>query len=390
MPTRNRPPGPALSILPFLLLAANLRPALTSVGPLIEPIRQTTGLSLTAAGLLNSLPLLALAAFAPLAHFGRRFGAERTLVAALLLLAAGILIRSSGSTMALFAGSACLAGGIAIGNVLVPGIIKRDYPDRVKGLTTLYAVTLGLTAAVASALAVPLATWLPGGWQTALAIWAVPAFVAALAWSPIALRTGGDAHRHCASKRMPVWRSGVAWLVTGFMGLQSLYFYVAVAWLPTIFQHDGYAPAEAGLLITLFQLVALAVSAMMPLILGRAKDQSRVACVAALLVAVAMGGVLLFPAGAYLWMIVAGLGGGACLPLALAFISLRAADHHQAASLSMMSQSVGYLLAAFGPFTFGLLHDLTGTWSLPLAVLVAFGLLFAAVGYGAGRDRTLA
>ncbi|WP_143269014.1 MFS transporter [Azospirillum agricola] len=163
-------PKTALSIVPFLLLAANLRPALTSVGPLIGSIQDATGLSVTAAGVLNSLPLLAFAAFAPLAHLGRRLGMERTLVGALFLLFVGILFRSSGSAFGLFAGSICLAAGIAVGNILVPGIIKRDYPERVKALTAIYAVTLGLSAAIASGLAVPLAAWLPGGWQAALAI----------------------------------------------------------------------------------------------------------------------------------------------------------------------------------------------------------------------------
>ncbi|WP_085558152.1 MFS transporter [Azospirillum agricola] len=143
------------------------------------------------------------------------------------------------------------------------------------------------------------------------------------------------------------------------------------------------------MLITVFQLVALAMSAMMPLLLGRKKDQSFPACAASLAMTISVVGLLFFPAGAYLWMIVLGLGGGACLPLALAFIGLRAADHHQAASLSMMAQSIGYLLAALGPFAFGVVHDLAGNWSLPLAVLAFMGLLQALLGYKAGRDKTI-
>lgn len=389
MTSPNLSPKSALSIIPFLLLAANLRPALTSVGPLLADIQASTGISLTMAGALNSLPLLAFAVFAPIAHLGRRLGMERTLVGALLLLVGGILLRSSGSVFGLFAGSLCLAAGIGVGNILVPGIIKRDYPERVKALTTIYAVTLGLSAAIASGLAVPLASSLPGGWQTALAMWAVPALIAALAWTPIALRQGKSGLHQRATASTPLWRSPLAWFVTGYMGLQSLYFYVAVAWLPTVFQSYGYSPAEAGLLVTIFQLVALAMSAMTPLLLGRRRDQSVAASAAALAMAAGIAGFLLSPGLAYLWVAVLGLGGGACLPLALAFISLRAADHHQAASLSMMAQSIGYFLAALGPFAVGLIHDLAGAWSFPLAVLVVLGLIQAVIGYEAGRDKTL-
>lgn len=389
MSTRIPAHRPALSIIPFLLLAANLRPALTSVGPLVGEIQSATGLSGTAAGFLNSLPLLAFAAFAPLAHFGRRLGIERTLVVALLLLFVGVLVRSCGSIPALFAGTLLLAAGIAVGNILVPGIVKRDYPERVKPLMTVYAVTLGLSAAIASGLAVPFAAWIPGGWQGALGVWAIPALVAALAWTPVALRNGKPMPHSRTVATIPAWRSPLAWFVTGFMGLQSLYFYVAIAWLPSIFQSNGHDPAEAGLLITVFQLVALAMSAMLPLLLGRRKDQSFAAAIASLAMAASVGGLLIFPAGAYFWMVLMGLGGGACLPLALMFISLRSADHHQTASLSMMAQSIGYLLAALGPFAFGFIHDLSGSWTIPLAGLAVLGVILALVGYEAGRDKTI-
>ncbi|WP_157179292.1 MFS transporter [Phyllobacterium sp. YR531] len=379
----------AVPMMALVLLAANLRPPLTTVGLLIEPIRETTDISLTTAGLLNSLPLLALGLFAPLGHFGRRFGLERTLVAALLILTAGILLRSQGSVAALFLGSACLAAGIAVGNVLVPGIIKRDFADRAKGVTTIYAVTLGLSAAIASGLAVPFAQWLPGGWQASLGIWAIPVAITAVVWLPAALRTGpnGSSSHHHAAPVSP-WRSSLAWLVTIFMGMQSLFFYVAVGWFPTVFQNRGYSAEESGLIIVMFQLVALVVTMIMPLILKRAHDQSAIAAGAALLVTMSVLGLVFFPAATYLWMVMIGIGGGAMMILALAFISLRASNHHDAASLSIMSQSVGYLLAAGGPVCFGLLHDLTGDWNAPLWVLAILTAISIFVGFGAGRNRT--
>ncbi|KIP99641.1 hypothetical protein RU07_18520 [Agrobacterium tumefaciens] len=372
-----------------MMLAANLRPALTTIGLLIEPIRATTGISLTAAGLLNSLPLVALGLFAPLGHLGRRFGVERMVVAALCLLMIGILVRSQGTATTLFLGSVCLAAGIAIGNVMVPGIIKRDFPTRSKGLTTTYAVTLGLTAALASGLAVPLAEVLPGGWQASLGFWAIPAAVTALIWVPYTRSAEQSAHRsENDSVHVSPWQSALAWLVTLFMGLQSLLFYVAVSWLPTVFQQSGFSPKESGLLIVIFQVVALIVAMAMPLLLKKAKNQSAIAVVAALLATFSVCGFIMFPGAALLWMTTLGMGGGAMMILALAFISLRSSNHHQTASLSVMSQSVGYLIAAAGPFCFGLLHDMTGEWKIPLATLAALTILAAFAGFAAGRDHT--
>lgn len=379
-----------LAILPFILLAANLRPALTTVGPLVADIQATTGLSGTAVGLLNSLPLLAFAAFGPLAHFGRRLGIERTLVAAMLLLFVGILVRSAGSTSALFAGTLLLAAGIALANVLAPSIIKRDYPERVKSLTTVYAVVLTLSAAIASGLAVPFATSLASGWQGALAVWAIPALIAAIAWGPFAFRGGKPSPaEQLDATSTPVWRSPLAWFVTGFMGLQSLGFYVAIAWFPTVFQDNGHDPAEAGLLITFFQLMSLAASAALPLLLGSRKDQSAVAALASLAMVAGVAGLMLLPAWVYVWIVLMGCGSGACFPLALAFISLRAANHREATSLSLMAQSIGYLLAALGPLLVGLAHDLVGSWMLPLAGLVVLAMVQAIVGYQAGRNKTV-
>jgi len=235
-----------LPFLAFLLLAANLRPALTAVGPLVGSIQKATGLSGTSVGLLNSLPLLAFAAFAPLARFGRRVGLERTVAIAMFMLLVGVLLRSGGTTWALFAGTIVLGAGIAVGNVLAPTIIKRDYPERVGSLTTVYALVLALTAAIGTGLAVPFERSLPGGWQGALAIWAVPAVPAVAMWAYASLRPNDPAPPIEESATANVWRSPLAWCVTAFMGLQSLCFYVVVAWFPSVIQDSGYDPAVAA------------------------------------------------------------------------------------------------------------------------------------------------
>ncbi|RZS86599.1 CynX/NimT family MFS transporter [Pigmentiphaga kullae] len=386
----SRLPGvtPAL----IILLAINLRPALTSVGPLIEDIRASTGISVSEAGVISSLPLVVFGVFAPLAHLQKRIGAERLVVAALLLLIVGLLVRSFGSALGLFAGTIVFAAGIAVCNVVVPALIKRDFPSRIQSMTTVYAFTLGVSAAVASGLSAPIAHALPGGWQTALAIWCAPALVAAYFWglqipgpdvATANARSGSD------TQRLPVWHSPVAWFVAAFMGLQSLSFYAAIAWFPSFLLHEGYAPIEAGALVTLLQVAGLVSSVGAPQILKRLANQSSIACLASAAMVSALLGMMSMPKMAVLWMILFGAGVGCSMVLALAFIGLRSESHGEAASLSVMTQSLGYLLAAVGPLLLGVSYDHTGGWAVPLATLAALAVLQAVVGVAAGRARTL-
>jgi CP family cyanate transporter-like MFS transporter len=349
--------------LSFLLLAMNLRPAITAVGPLVGSIQETTGLSAAAVGLLSSLPLLAFSVFAPLARFGRQIGIERTLAIAMLMLTVGILVRSGASTAALFGGTVVLAAGIAVGNVLAPSLIKRDYAERVGSLTTVYALIL--------------------------AVWVVPAAIAAVLWTRAFFQPHEPSPPPEDSATVSVWRSPLAWCVTGFMGLQSLCFYVSVAWLPKVFQDGGYDPAVAGWLITGFQVVSIFAGIALPRLLALRKDQSALAVAASLGIAIGVVGLIVYPNWTVVWVALAGFGSGLSFPLALAFIGLRSIDHHQAASLSLMSQSMGYLLAAFGPLLFGLAHDLSGGWALPLAGFATCAVVQAIVGYTAGQNRTV-
>lgn len=377
------------SLAALLLLAANLRPALTSVGPLLDQIRQATDISPSALGVLTSLPLLALGALAPLGHLQRRCGAERTVLAALALLVVGTLLRSQGSATSLFAGSVLLSAGIAIGNVLVPIIIRRDFHGRIHALTTACVVTMGLSAAIASGLAVPLAAWLPGGWRSSLAVWGLLALLAMALWLPAACKQPIQAAEDMqAGGKSTIWKSPVAWLVTAFMGSQSFFFYVVISWFPAVFQDQGATRAEAGWLVTVYQLVALGSSLLVPLMLRRIRSQGLVACVASAMLAGSALGLLLIPGLVYLWVVMMGFGGGICLVLALVFIGTRSSDPRQTAALSVMAQSLGYMLAATGPFLFSVLHDVSAGWTLPLSVLVILGLLQGAIGFEVGRERT--
>ena len=370
----------------LLLIAANLRPSLTGVGPLLETIRADLSLSATAAGLLGSLPLFVFAAFAPLAGLARRLGAERLLLVGLAVLTGGILVRSQGQTVALFAGTLALATGIAVINVLLPVLVKQHYPERVPGMTTAYATVMGGFAALASGVAVPLAVWLPGGWRISLVAWAIPAVIALLVWLPHAKSTPQDSAQSSTAAVHPPWRARVAWQVTGFMGLQSTLFYVSISWFPAILRENGFSAVDAGWLLTVFQAAALLAGLAVPHLVRRFKDQRGLAVFTSSLSMLGTLGLLLAPRGALAWMVLLGCGAGPSLLLALSFMGLRAKTQETAAALSVMAQGLGYFVAALGPIVFGIIHDHTGGWTLALLAVVAMTILQGLFGLGAGRN----
>jgi CP family cyanate transporter-like MFS transporter len=374
-------------LIALLVVAANLRPSLTGVGPLLRTIQQDLSLSSTAAGLLSSLPLLAFAGFAPLATLARQHGAERILLAGLLVLIAGTLLRSEGSVVALFGGTVLLGTGIAVINVLLPTLIKQHYPEHVPTITTAYATTMGAIAALGSGVAVPLAQILPGGWRSSLASWALLAAIGVVFWLPH-LRAPGDAagaSAAAAPRPHPPWRTTLAWQVTSFMGLQSTLFYIAISWYPAILRDNGFSASSAGWLLTLFQVAALLAGLPIPMLIRRFMDQRGLALTASLLVGVATLGILVAPRAAAVWMIVAGAGAGPGLILALSFMGLRASNSATAAALSLMAQSLGYLLAACGPIAFGFVHDHVGGWSAALLFAFGISIVQGLCGMGAGR-----
>lgn len=379
-------PSRALLALTIFLISLNLRPAIMGVGALLEAIRADTGLSAAAAGVLAAIPLVAFAAISPLAPvIGRRAGMERAIFIALILLALGILLRSAPSNAALFAGSALLASAIAIGNVLVPGLIKRDFPDKVGVMTSVFATSMALSAALATGIAVPLADALPGGWRGSLGIWLLPALITALFLLPRLKLATPPPPQASAAKTRSVWRSKLAWNVTAYMGLQSMSFYVLVGWLPTILQSQGMSATAAGWLLSLLTALGVMVGFVLPPLMARFDDQRWLATGFGLIMVIGYLGMALLPQFTAAWALVAGFGVGGCFLLALAFFSLRASNAEEAAALSGMAQSVGYGVAALGPILFGLLHDLTASWTLPVWMLVAASIVQTLTGYAAGR-----
>ncbi|CAI1506164.1 CynX/NimT family MFS transporter [Serratia proteamaculans] len=391
---RSRLRHPLLLITGIMLVAANLRAALTSVGPLLEQIQQQLSLSATSAGLLNSLPLILFAVLSPVTpSLAKRMGIERTLGMALLLLVGGIVLRSLPQTSMLWLGTVLIGAAIAFANVVLPTLVKRDFPGRAAAMIAGYAAVMSLVAATASGLAVPLAALNNLGWRFSLLCWSLPALLALMVWlpqlrRPVAPVAGDHQAVQPAPSRSP-WSSALGWQVALFMGLQSITFYTIIGWFSAFAASHGTSPQQAGFELFIYQVVAIAANFVMVFILPRARDQRAIALCSSLLIFTGVAGLLLMPANSLVWLIFAGLGAGSSLVLALSFFGLRSSHHHQATQLSGMAQSVGYLLAALGPTLFGLLHDLTQGWRLPLAILLGLTLLQMLFGILAGRNRVI-
>jgi MFS transporter, CP family, cyanate transporter len=370
-----------------VLVAANLRPAVVGVSPLLNEIRLSEGLSGTAAGILTALPVLGFGLLAPLApRLARRFGIERTLLGALVLLFAGFAMRTLDLVPALFLGTAMVGAAIAVGNVLLPGLIKRDFAHRTGLMTGLYTMAISAGGALAAGITVPLERAAGLGWHAALGMWGLFALLALLCWLP-QLRTVDRRAGTGGARIGGLWHDAVAWQVTGFMGLQSLGYYAAASWLPAVFISRGADPATAGLLLALASCTGILGAMVTPVLATRYRQQRLLAAGLTAVGALGLFGVLAVPGAAVASMAVLGLAQGAALGLAMTYMAVRAPDAMHAAQLSGMAQSVGYTVAAAGPFVMGALHDLTGGWTVPLVVLLVLFVPQGIVGVLAGRDR---
>jgi CP family cyanate transporter-like MFS transporter len=377
---------PWLLLLGLILVALNLRPALSSMAPMLSEISKALGLSAAQAGLLTTLPVLCLGLFAPLAPvLARRFGAERVVLGILLMLAGGIILRSSFGEVGLFAGSVLAGASIGVIGVLLPGIVKRDFPKQAGTMTGVYTMALCLGAAMAAGATVPLSEHFDKSWALGLGFWVIPALVAAIFWLPQVGQNHG-AH-HVAYRVRGLLRDPLAWQVTLYMGLQSSLAYIVFGWLPSILIGRGLTPTQAGLVLSGSVIVQLISSLAAPWLATRGKDQ-RLAIV--IVMAMTLGGLfgcLYAPIdGLWGWAILLGLGQGATFSLALTLIVLRSRDAHVAANLSSMAQGFGYTLASMGPFAVGVVHDWTGGWNALGWIFGVIGLGAIIAGLGAGRS----
>ncbi|WP_257348543.1 CynX/NimT family MFS transporter [Pseudalkalibacillus decolorationis] len=376
-----------LLIVGIVIIAANLRPAITSVGPLIGEIRTDLNLSNGQAGIITTLPLIGFAVLSILApRLGRRFGNTFVMFSGLIVLTIGILIRSIPSIAMLYIGTAVLGLAIAVCNVLLPGLIKQKFPTRVGMMTGIYSTAMGVFAAIASGISVPLAKGFNMSWSGSLAVWAALAVIAAILWLP-QIRQYRNKNGGTKIELGGLWRSPLAWQVTLFLGFTSLAFYITVAWLPEILIDRGLSVTAAGWMLSLAQLAGLPASFTIPMLADRYSDQRMFIVIITILYIFGLAGLFLeSTTWVALSVICIGLSQGASFSLALTLIGLRARNPEQVSELSGMAQSFGYSLAAVGPMLFGYLRDFTHSWTLPLILLIGSVLCLFLAGLGAGRN----
>jgi len=370
----------------LVLIAFCLRPLFSSLSVLLPEVMQATGLSTTGASLLTTLPVLCLGLFAPFApRLAQRYGAERTLLGALALLVLGTGLRWFGSVPLLFVATFMAGGAIAIGNVLLPGLVKRDFADKAAVMTGLYTMALCGGSAAAAGLTLPIERLFTGSWSGALAAWAVPTLVVLLIWAPQALGSRRQASRS-GFRVVGLWRDRLAWQVTLFMGLQSALAYCIFGWLAPILRERGFDAATAGAIASVSVMAQVITCLAVPSVAVRLKDQRGITVALVAIAVIALLGILFAPTSTVLfWAILQGIGQGGLIAAAMTLIVLRSPDSHVAAHLSGMAQGVGYVLAAFGPLLVGLIRGWTGSFSETAFLFVALGLGAAIMGFGAGR-----
>jgi CP family cyanate transporter-like MFS transporter len=391
---QRRPYEITLLVVAVAAAGFNLRTAITSLPPLFPDLQDSLHLSSATLSLLAATPVICfgvVSAFA--AWLNRLYGEEVILLVALVLLTAGLLLRGALPGAMLFPGTILAASSIAVLNVLLSSMVKRRWPERAGLLVGIYLTALSVGAILSSLLSVPLYNHSGGSVRLALGVWAAPAALAVLLWLPqLGYRTAGAVPLAEGAPRagIKVYRYALTWQVTAFMGLQSLVYYAALSWLPTIFQDRGASAVTAGNLLALMGVGNLATSLIVPVLAHRRPDQRGLVIPSMFGTAIGLAGCMWAPLGtAPLWVLVLGVSQGASLGLAIFFMVARAPDAVVAASLSAFAQSVGYLAASAGPLEVGLLHTATGSWDIPVALLLVLCAAELATGLLAARPLVL-
>ncbi|MFD1064970.1 CynX/NimT family MFS transporter [Oceanobacillus locisalsi] len=384
-----------LLLLAILLIAATLRSPITSVGPLIPLFRGELDASNAVIGLINTLPLLAFGLFSPFVpRISSKLGMEITLLIAMAFLSVGIFIRASGGIEILIFGTLLIGMAIAVGNILMPGLIKSTFPYRMGLMTGVYSVSMNAFGALASGISVPIASISGFDWRHSMQIWSlisIAAVIVLLLRLPAA--RSGDKKVFVNVKSQPskaIYKSKIAWAVTFFMGLQSLIPYSLFTWLPDIFISKGFDESEAGWLIAIYQVGLIPTTFIAPILAGRMKSQRLLGCSSGLLFFFGLLGIAF--TSSYLiiaFLILAGIGAGTTFSLAMMFFVLRTNSALESAQLSGMAQSVGYIVASLGPLFLGTIADKTGGWAVPFIILMAAALCIAFLGTIAGKDEKI-
>ena len=381
----RRVSGGVWAAIAIVLVALNLRPVIVAVAPLFDTIAAQLELSSFLAGLLVTLPVLCFGVLGPVAPvFAAKFGFERSLAMVLLAIIAGSALRIVPTIPALFGGTLLLGAGIAVGNILLPGLIKRDFSHRLGLMSGLFSMCLAAGATLAAGVTIPIAEAAGWDWNEALAAWGLFAVLGLACWVPTLWGARGSAG-HSPTLGIRLSHDRVAWLVTAFFGLQSFNFYSTTAWLPTILIAQGHDAVFAGLMLSLVNLVSVLPALLVPILLDRIRRQPAFTVFVSLVYFAAFGGFLALPGPVIVWMVLLGFAQGAGLGLGLTLIVLRSPDSAHATKLSGMAQSWGYLLAAVGPLALGGLRDLTGAWVVSVLLLLVMLVPQAITAWLAGR-----
>lgn len=380
-----------LLVLGIVLAALNLRTAVTSVGPLLDQLSAGLGMSNIGTGLLTTLPVLAFATVGSITPaLSRKVGEHRLLLLALITLGVGLLVRASVDSAPVFllTSAVALSGG-AVGNVLIPTLIKRHFPGRAGFMTTVYTTALAVGTMLAAAATVPIERAAGGDWHIALGAWAALAVVAVIPWLAL-LRSEPerDAGRADSGPGKLV-RSKLAWSVAVYFGTQSMIAYIMFGWLAKILTDGGYTTSQAGMVLGAFTALSIPVSMVVPTVASRFRDQRPVVAGLVAFYAIGFAGLWFAPAStAWIWVMFVGVGMGS-FPLALTMLALRTRTPEATAALSAFGQSTGYLIAGVGPILVGVLYQATGGWTLPYVLLFAVLAVQLVTGWYAGRNRYL-
>ncbi|MER7171147.1 CynX/NimT family MFS transporter [Streptomyces mesophilus] len=403
-PSSSAQPGPASAArtwgVPFViagivLAALNLRPAITSLGALLEEVRVGLGMSGSVAGVLTSVPPLCFAVFGSLApRLARRFGPVAVVSGGMAAIATGLLVRPfTGSTAAFLATSALALAGIAVSNVLMPVVIKEWFPQRVGSMTGLYSMALALGTSLAAAITVPVTEALGGNWKTGLAVWAALAAAAVLPWLPVLRGRRSDTAERKASPqptaKLKITRSRTAWSLAVFFGLQATGAYITMGWMPQIFRDAGVSAGTAGVLLAITMAVGVPLSFVIPRMAARMNHQGPIVVALGVCGLIGYTGLYLAPAGgAWVWALVLGIS-NCSFPLALTMVGMRARTGPGVVQLSAFAQSAGYLLSIPGPLLVGVLYQHSGGWEAPIVLMGALLVPQILFGVMAGRQRTV-
>lgn len=389
-------------VIGIICVAFILTTPFSSAGPLIENIRTDLGMSHTAVSFVNTLPIFIIAISSPLASkVGNKIGIEISVMAGMVLIIIGLLFRSFGNIVSLFGGTIFLGIGISAGMTFMPSIIKKYFGDKVDRLTGIYALSASGSAAIASAISIPLAVGLNLGWRKALAAWAIVVLIAIIFWIPFLKNNRHDENKNTGlMEDKPILEKEselsfrkllslpLAWCIAIFMGLESFSFNGIITWLPVILQNRGISTYTSGMMCSFSQIVSLCVSFGLPFLYSRFKDQRWISVATCGIYMLGFLGLLLFKNLVLIVICLAfiGIGLGGTFSLAISFTTKRAVDPKSVAVLNGMTQSIGNLLGALGPFSIGLVFDITKSWNMSIIFFVVVTILQGLAGFVAGNN----